>query len=131
VAVGLGRLEQRPDSKNQKYVDTIVHDLRRCAAQNLFLVGVAQAVAIKITGHKTRSMYRHYRIIDEKDLREAAARLQAHLDEQPKQRFWSNYGLRDERYGQNTDNLTTGTISMARKLFDFMVEPIGIEPTTS
>jgi hypothetical protein len=48
-----------------------------------------------------------------------------------KQRFWSNYGLRDERYGQNTDNLTTGTISMARKLFDFMVEPIGIEPTTS
>lgn len=32
VAVGLGRLERRPDSKNQKYVDTIVHDLRRCAA---------------------------------------------------------------------------------------------------
>jgi hypothetical protein len=39
---------------------------------------------MKITGHKTRSMYRHYRIIDEKDLREAAAPLQAHLDEPPK-----------------------------------------------
>jgi hypothetical protein len=84
VAVGLGRLEQRSDTKNQKYVGTIVHDLRRCTARNLLLVGVAQAVAMKITGHKTWSMYSHYRIVDEKDLREAGARLQAHLDEQPK-----------------------------------------------
>jgi hypothetical protein len=38
---------------------------------------------MEITGHKTRSMYRRYRIVDEKDLREATTRLQAHLKDQP------------------------------------------------
>jgi integrase len=62
----------------------IVHDLRRCAARNLSRAGVPEAVAMEITGHKTRSMYRRYRIVDERDLREATERLQAHLQEQPK-----------------------------------------------
>ena len=34
---------------------------------------------------KTRSIYRRYRIVDEKDLREATEKLQIHLEEQPKQ----------------------------------------------
>jgi len=38
---------------------------------------------MEITGHKTRSMYRRYRIVDERDLREATERLQSHLEEQP------------------------------------------------
>jgi integrase len=63
---------------------TLVHDLRRCAARNLSRAGVPEAVAMEITGHRTRSMYRRYRIVDEKDLREAAERLQAHLEKQPK-----------------------------------------------
>jgi len=62
----------------------IVHDLRRCAARNLSRAGVPESVAMEITGHKTRSMYRRYRIVDERDLREATERLQAHLQEQPK-----------------------------------------------
>ncbi|HEX9444419.1 MAG TPA: site-specific integrase, partial [Candidatus Binatia bacterium] len=52
---------------------------------NLSRAGVPEAVAMEITGHKTRSMYRRYRIVDESDLRQATERLQAHLEEQPKE----------------------------------------------
>jgi len=64
---------------------TLVHDLRRCAARNSSRAGVPESVAMEIIGHKTRSMYRRYRIVDERDLREATGKLQAHLDEQPKE----------------------------------------------
>ncbi len=52
VAAGLGRLEELPDSKKKKYIGTIVHDLRRCAARNLSRAGVHEQVAMNITGHK-------------------------------------------------------------------------------
>lgn len=61
---------------------TLVHDLRRTAARNLSRAGVPESVAMEITGHKTRSMYRRYRIVDEKDLREALEKLQMHVESQ-------------------------------------------------
>ena len=57
----------------------LIHDLRRCAARNLSRAGVPEVVAMKITGHKTPSMYRRYRIIDEKEIREAQEKMQLHL----------------------------------------------------
>jgi integrase len=83
VASGLGRVEKLSNGK-EKYTGTIPHDLRRCTARNLSRAGVPESVAMEITGHKTRSMYRRYRIVDEKDLREATERLEAHLDQQSK-----------------------------------------------
>ena len=62
----------------------LVQDLRRCAARNLSRAGVPREVAMKITGHKTESMYRRYRIVDERDIKEATERMQAHLAEQVK-----------------------------------------------
>jgi hypothetical protein len=41
--------------------------------------GVGKQVAMKVTGHKTTSMYRRYRIIDENEIREALERTQAHV----------------------------------------------------
>jgi hypothetical protein len=38
---------------------------------------VSQAIAMKITGHKTASVYRRYRIVDERDVREALAKVEA------------------------------------------------------
>ena len=59
------------------------HDLRRCAARNLSRAGVPEQIAMRITGHKTASMYRRYRIVDERDLREATHSLNAYLETQP------------------------------------------------
>jgi hypothetical protein len=38
---------------------------------------VSQAVAMKITGHKTASVYRRYRIVDERDMTDAMAKTEA------------------------------------------------------
>jgi integrase len=60
----------------------IPHDLRRCAARNLSLSGVKEQLAMRITGHKTNSMYRRYRIVDEDELRQAQEQQQAFLKNQ-------------------------------------------------
>jgi len=84
IDAGLGKMEQQEDA-SLKYVGTIPHDLRRCAARNLSRAGVSEQVAMGLTGHKTNSMYRRYRIVDERDLREATQRLQMHLKEHLKE----------------------------------------------
>ena len=41
--------------------------------------GVSRSVAMKLSGHKTESVYARYRIVDETDLREALTRVEAHV----------------------------------------------------
>lgn len=53
----------------------LFHDLRRAAAMNLTRAGVPRTVAMKITGHKTESMFVRYAIVDETDLHDAASKM--------------------------------------------------------
>jgi hypothetical protein len=56
-------------------VGRFVHDLRRTAVRNLERAGVPRSVAMKLTGHRTETVYRRYAIVAETDLREGVAKL--------------------------------------------------------
>ena len=53
----------------------LVHDLRRSAVRNMERLSVPRSVAMKITGHRTESVYRRYAIVSDSDMRAAAQRL--------------------------------------------------------
>ena len=77
IAAGFYRVvnPEAPPAQQRKKATKLLHDFRRTAVRNLERAGVSRSVAMKLTGHKTESIYRRYAIVSESDLAEGVKKL--------------------------------------------------------
>jgi integrase len=100
AAAGLGEVTYREyedvngvKQKLRCFTGLLFHDLRRSGVRNLRLSGVDRTVAMRISGHKTESVFRRYNIVSTDDLLDAAAKVDRYLGRTVEAEPPANHGL--------------------------------------
>jgi integrase len=73
---GLGKITAIKGKSYYLFTGLMLHDLRRSGARNLRKAGVPEGVCMKITGHRDRSVFERYNIVDTEDVQAAMKKLE-------------------------------------------------------
>ncbi|HWF45761.1 MAG TPA: tyrosine-type recombinase/integrase, partial [Bryobacteraceae bacterium] len=84
----------------------LIHDLRRTAVRNMIRAGIPEKQAMRISGHKSRSIFDRYDITDERDIKIAGQKLARYLEQK------TEIGAEDPS-GVKPENQTAGQRSRA------------------
>ena len=79
VTVRAWRTALRDACRKANVPHRLLHDCRRTAARNLIRAGVPERVAMLLTGHKSRSVFDRYNIVNERELLTAGERLAEYI----------------------------------------------------